>query len=190
MPARLVRVTLDKPSRDGDPHIELLTNLPNHVSGLRVADAYRTRWDIEVTFAEIRKILSGEIGSLGHPRAALLAFCLALIAYNALSMIKSAMRATHGSKKVDEEVSLYYVAHNVQSEWRALEVFADVNDWIARFSRLTPTQLAKYLKHVSQQLNLTRLQKHARGPKKPQPPRTHNSRKPHVSTSRLLKLIT
>jgi IS4 transposase len=185
-PARLIRVVLDNPTRDEDREIELFTNLPKRVSALSVAEAYRKRWDIEVTFSDVEGLLSGEIESLGSPRAALLAFCLALIAYNAISVIKTAMRTIHGDTKVEEEVSLYFVAHLVQSDWRALEVFAEADDWMQRFSSLTPAQIARYLKHVCQQQDLAKLKKHPRGPKKPQPKRKHDPKKPHVATARLL----
>jgi hypothetical protein len=35
----------------------------------------------------------------------LFAFCLALLAYNAVSIIKAALRREHGGQKVREEVS-------------------------------------------------------------------------------------
>lgn len=186
MPSRLVRVILNQPTRDGESEIELLTNLPKRVSAVRVADAYRKRWDIEVAFADVARLFHGEIETLGQPRAALLAFALALVAYNAMSTVKSAMRAVHGATKVDEEVSLYYVAIKVQSAWEALDIFAKPTDWSRRFSTISPLQLARYLKHVAAQLNLAQLRKHPRGPKKPKPIRTHDPKRPHVATARLL----
>ena len=187
MPARLVRVVLKEPTRDGDMEIELLTNLPARVSAVRVAEAYRKRWDIEVAFADIARLFNGEIESLGHPRAALLAFALALIAYNAMSTVKSAMRAVHGSTKVDQEVSLYYVAIKVQSAWEAIDIFTKPADWSRRFSNTSPLQLGRYLKRVATQINLAQLKKHPRGPKKPKPIRKHNPNQPHVATARIIK---
>lgn len=190
MPARWVRVALNQPTRDGDHEIELLTNLPPRVSALQVAEAYRRRWDIEVAFADVAQLFHGEIETLGHPRAALLAFALALIAYNAISLVKSAMRATHGSQRIDEELSLYFVAHKVQSHWEALDIFAQPDDWSRRFASLSPLQLSRYLQHVAGQVNLAHLKKHPRGVKKPQPTRKFIKSQPHVSTARLLKHAT
>ena len=55
-----------------------------------VADLYRRRWTIETAFAEMEKVLNGEINALGYPKAALFSFCMALVAYNVLSTVKGA----------------------------------------------------------------------------------------------------
>jgi len=47
---------------------------------------------------------------LGYPKAALFALCLALVAYNAVSLIKAALRSDHRRKKVYNEVSGYYLS--------------------------------------------------------------------------------
>ena len=88
---RRVTVVLDKPTRDGDGEIHMLTNVPvKHASARVVADLYRRRWTIETAFAEMEKVLNGEINTLGYPKAALFSFCMALVAYNVLSTVKGA----------------------------------------------------------------------------------------------------
>jgi len=42
---------------------------------------------------------------LAYPKAALCTFCLALLAYNAVSLLKAALRSHHGRQKVTDEVS-------------------------------------------------------------------------------------
>ncbi|MBV8432340.1 MAG: IS4 family transposase, partial [Solirubrobacterales bacterium] len=46
--------------------------------------------------------LDGEINTLGYPKAALFAFCVALVSYNVLSTVKAALRAVHGAAVITE----------------------------------------------------------------------------------------
>ena len=91
-----MRVALLEPTENGDTEIVLFSNLPASINALEIAEAYRKRWDIEVTFNHMDRMFAGEIPSLGHPRAALLAFCLALIAHHTISIIQASLRAEHG----------------------------------------------------------------------------------------------
>ena len=88
---RRVTVVLDKPTRDGDTELHLLTNCRSSTPVAVVADLYRRRWTIETAFAEMEKVLNGEITRLGYPKAALFSFCMALVAYNVLSTVKGAV---------------------------------------------------------------------------------------------------
>lgn len=88
---RRVKVRLEQPTRDGDWEIFILTNLPGEVaSALLVAQLYRQRWTLETLFQVLTETLSCEINTLGYPKAALFAFCMALVAYNVLSVVKAA----------------------------------------------------------------------------------------------------
>ena len=98
--ARSIRVRLKTQTRDGDREIELLTDLPTKITAELIAAAYRQRWRIETAFADLDRVFEGEIESLGHPQAALLAFALALVAYNTLGVVQAALRAVHGAEKV------------------------------------------------------------------------------------------
>src|SRR5215510_7649749 len=82
----------------------------SRASAAQVARLYGKRWSIETAFFEITTTLSCEINMLGYPKAALFTFCLALLAYNAVSLIKAALRSAHGRQKVNDEVSSYYLA--------------------------------------------------------------------------------
>ena len=78
---RRVTVLLDRPTRDGDTELHLLTNVPAKDARAKViADLYRRRWTIETAFQELEATLHGEINTLGYPKAALFAFCVALVA--------------------------------------------------------------------------------------------------------------
>lgn len=88
---RRVTVELKKPTRDGESTIHVLTNLPeNKADARKVADLYLRRWTVENAFQELGQALHSEIKMLGYPKAALLSFCVALLAYNVISVIKSA----------------------------------------------------------------------------------------------------
>src|SRR3954462_5010919 len=118
---RRVSVVLDRPTRDGDAEIHLLTNLPARDAHAEViARLYRRRWTIETAFQELEATLDGEIVTLGYPKAALFAFCVALVSYNVLSTAKAALRSVHGEAVVADEVSGYYVADEVRMTHRGM----------------------------------------------------------------------
>lgn len=95
--ARRLVVRLHQATRDGDPEIAVLTNLPKDVAaGVPVAELYRDRWTLETRFQSLTMMLDGGLKALGHPRAAWFGFAVALAAYNALSTVQAALRATHG----------------------------------------------------------------------------------------------
>jgi len=183
---RRITVVLDKRTRNGDREIRVLTNLPVKVaSAKRVAELYRKRWTLETAFQELEATLSGEIETLGYPKAALFAFCTALVAYNLLSAVKAALRAAHGHERVQNEVSGYYIADEVRGTFRGMMIAIPQPHWEA-FRTLTPGQLAATLLALAAQVRLSAFRRHPRGPKKPVTPRTRYVTRTHVSTARLL----
>ena len=84
---RRITVALDEPTRNGDAEIHVLTDLTaKQAKATRVAELYRKRWTIEDRFYELAQTLDGEPNTLGYPAAALFAFCLALVASNAVAL--------------------------------------------------------------------------------------------------------
>jgi len=80
-----------EPTRDGDTEIHLLSHVPvAEARAGKLAVVYGNRWSIETAFFAITTTLSCEMQTLGYPKAALCAFCLALVAYKAVSVIKAA----------------------------------------------------------------------------------------------------
>jgi IS4 transposase len=70
-------VHLEKPTRDAEREIRILTNLPEEAADARkVAELCRKRWRIEAAFHALSETLQSEIKTLAYPPAALLA-CLA-----------------------------------------------------------------------------------------------------------------
>jgi hypothetical protein len=182
---RRVRLTLDRPTRDGDGVIEVLTNLPAEVAAATVAELYRGRWSVEGLFLRLTTVLKCEVNTLGYPPAALFGFCVALAAGNVYAAVKAAVRAAHGAEAAGE-VSDYHVAVEVSGVCPGLgiavpdEAWAAVGGWPAR-------QMATWLVGLARGADLRRYRKATRGPKKPRPPRTRFAEARHVATSRLLK---
>ena len=186
--ARRVRLTLDEPTRDGDGELCLLTDLPAEAaSAAVVADLYGGRWQVEGAFGELTTALRCEVETLGYPRAALFAFRLALLAYNAVSLVRSAMAAAHGGREaVDATVSTYQMSREVAATARGMEVAVPAEAWAA-FAAMTPRRFARALVALARRMEMRRYRKYPRGPKKKRPPpREHGRRSKHVSTARLL----
>jgi len=185
---RRITVVLDRPTRDGDTEIHIVTNLPAQDARARtIAELYRKRWTIETAFAELEATLNGEVETLGYPKAALFAFCVALVAYNLLSVVKAALRSVHGAKVVTEEISGYYLADEVAGTYRGMMIAIPEDEW-AVFHDLSPEMLGRVLQELARQVRLSEYRKHPRGPKKSQPKRRVEGQQNHVSTAKLLKM--
>jgi IS4 transposase len=181
---RRIRLVFDKPTADGTREIYLLTNLPPKVTAVTVAELYHNRWSIERAFGELTLSLRGEIDTLGYPRAALLAYAIALVTYNLLAVVKAALRVAHGAEQVQDKVSFYYFANEVAGTWQGMEIAVPARHWNSRFADLSPRQLAIQLKQIAGHAQLRCYRKHPRGPKKPSPKRRGTAT--HVSTARLI----
>jgi hypothetical protein len=91
LPLRRLTLALKEPTRDGDTALHLLPNVPAQEARARpLVGVDGKRWTIETAFLELTTTLSCEMRTLGYPKAALCAFCLALVAYNAVAVIKAA----------------------------------------------------------------------------------------------------
>jgi hypothetical protein len=187
MEARRITVELKKPTRDGDREIHLLTNLSASVANARsVADLYLRRWTVEKAFQELDQALNGEIKTLGYPQAALLSFCVALLTYNVVSVVKSGLAAVHQAALPRETISGYYLAGELAAAYHGMMIAVPPAQWTRHFASLTPAALARVLKTLAAKVRADRFRKNIRGPKKPPPKRTYDKRHPHVSTARIL----
>jgi Transposase DDE domain len=183
---RRVTVKLKKPTRDGDPEIHVLTNLPaSRVSAVDVAKLYQERWTLEAAFNELTLHLRCELNTLGYPKAALFAFCVAVCCYNLLATIKGAMRGAHGEDVMKNNVSSYFLTDEINSNYKGMMVALPPEEWTA-FQALTTTTVAAHLKRWARGMDLGNYPKHTRGPKKPAT-RRPNAKFQHVSTWKLLQ---
>ncbi len=182
---RRITVHLYEPTRDDETEIHLLTNLPKKVSAFRVAEIYRKRWTIETAFQEMAASLEGEVETLGYPRAALFAFCMALVSYNVVSVVMAALRVAHGAETVEDRVSFYYLCDEVSHTYRGLMIAVSDEYWTKNYATLTANQIARELVRIAKTIKLSRYRKHKRGPKKPGK-KMNKKRRNHVSTARVL----
>src|SRR5262249_4798107 len=133
----------------------------------------------------ITTTLACAINTLGYPKAALLTFCLALLAYNAVSLIKAALRSAHGRQKINDEVSSYYLSLEMSRTYDGMMMAIPAPHW-ALFRALSAKECAHTLRDLASSVQLSRYQKHPRGPKQPPPERTAYRSGQHVSTAKLL----
>ena len=127
---RRIRVVLKKATRDGDKVLYLLTNLSKTAAHAKqIAEMYRKRWTIETAFQELEAHLHSEINSLGYPKAALFGFCVALLAYNVLAVVKAALRSVHGEEKIANEVSGYYLAGHLGRTYDGMMIAVPEEHW-------------------------------------------------------------
>jgi hypothetical protein len=185
---RRVTLVLDRPTEQGDTEIHLLTNLPRRVaSASQVAVAYRLRWKVENAFQELEQALESEIRTLAYPQAALLAFCIALVTYNLLSVVKSSLVKQHGDVVPRERLSSYYLAEEISACYGGMLIAVPARTWRDRFSALAPRAMARVLQQLASAVHPDRFRKVPRGPKKPRPKRTSGRIQTHVSTAQLLR---
>ena len=186
MRVRRITLKLREPTRDGDTELHILSNVPlPRASAAHLARLYGKRWSIETAFFEITTTLACEINTLGYPKAALFTFCLALLAYNAVSLIKAALRSAHGRQQVNDEVSGYYLALEIGRTYDGMMIAIPTPHW-AFFRALSDKEFADALRELASSVNLSRYQKHPRGPKKKPPKRMPYENGKHVSTAKLL----
>jgi hypothetical protein len=182
---RRITIELDSPTRDGDTEIHILSNLPSRVRAKVIARLYQKRWTIEAAFQELTVALKCEINTLAYPKAALFGFCVALLAFNILSVVKAALRAVHGVEKIETVLSSFYLADEIAGTYRGMMIAIPEKHWVV-FATMTTAQLVRVLKELAKRVDLSKLKKHTRGPKKPKPPRRRKRGVTHVATARIL----
>ena len=187
---RRIELHLDTPTEDGDTVIRLLTNLPKEkVDAKQVAQLYRRRWRIETMFQRLESVLNSEITTLGQPRAALLAFGVAVLAYNVLAVLQTAVTTQHKLDQASQiELSAYYLAVEIRAHYAGMMVAVALTAWQA-YDAMTPEQLAQTLLQIAGKADPRRLRKHARGPKvaKRKGYVSASEARKHVSTARVLQ---
>lgn len=180
---RRIVLPLEKPTRDGDTELILLTNVPDAVAADDLCQAYAGRWQIEVHYQRLTQQLHCEPPGLNYPRAALFAFAMSVIAGNALAVVQAALRQQHGEEAV-HELSYHALVLNVAQIWLGMAIVMPTEKW--HFVRcMNASTLAQWLSSLAQHVPMTRFRRARRGPKKPHP-KTEPSKHHHYSTKRLL----
>jgi IS4 transposase len=183
---RRIRLVLDIPTRGKDEELFLVTDVPAaRASAPALADAYRRRWALENVFQALTEALRCEIDTLAYPKAALFGFCVALVAYNVLAVVRAALRSEHGTEAVETKASTRHMADEVASTYAGMMIALPAPAW-APYGRLGVAGMVAFLREAASQAWLAKYPKATRGPKKPQPRKTSGRTNHHVSTARLL----
>ncbi len=185
---RRIELELDDPTEDGDTTIRLLTNLPEQAfDACAAARLYRRRWSVENLFQRLESVLKSEVRTLGYPRAALLAFATAVLAYNVLATIQAAVGAAHDLPAAGIELSSYFVAGDVKAYYAGMMVAVPPATW-ATFEATSVAELSDELRHIAAHVDPRSLRKHPRKSK----PKVSKGYAPaasvrrHVATARVL----
>jgi IS4 transposase len=186
---RRIEIRLKKPTEDGDTVIRLLSNLPaTELSACEIATLYRRRWRIEAMFQRLESVLNSEIAALGHPRAALLAFGVAALAYNVLAVVGAAVNRQHELDATKLELSMYFIAMEIKAHYAGMMIAIALDVW-QPFDAMTTAQLSASLLEIAAHVDPRTLRKHPRAAKpkiaKGSVPLRVASR--HVSTARVLR---
>ena len=183
---RRIRLVLFEPTRDGETEIVMLTNLSKKsASAIVCCNLYRDRWGVEGAFLEMTQCLACEINTLCYPKAAIFAFCLAAMLYNAVSLMKSTIASVHGEEAV-ENMSWYYAYMETQSVWSGMAIALPFEYWSHRFDTMPDREFCKYLKGLSGKINMSKFVKSRRGPKK-KVTKKQDPKVNHVSTFKILQ---
>jgi len=127
---RRICLKLKETTRDGEKEIAIITNLSEKLASARkITELYRSRWTIETAFQYLAEYFNSEINTLGYPRAALFGFCVALVSYIILSVIKAALGGVHGTKVIENQVSGYYIADEISGTYRAMMIAISDKHW-------------------------------------------------------------
>jgi hypothetical protein len=123
---------------------------------------------------------------IGGAHTALFGFAMALVAGNALAVVRGSIRAVHG-REAEGELSGYYLADEIGHDYRTLMKYLPAEQWVG-WRELAPVTMSRLLLAVAQHVNLKALTRNKRGEKKPPTVKpVYNKQHKHYSTSRLLK---
>jgi IS4 transposase len=186
---RRIELHLDEPTEDGDRVIRLLTNLPKSLKAKQLARLYRRRWRIENLFQRLESVLHSEVRTLGVPGAALLAFGVALLVYNVLALLQTAVRVKHARtlEQAQMELSTYYIAAEIRVHYAGMLIAVAASTWDS-CQTLSDKQLAGLLLKLASNVDPGRFRSHPRGPKvvKKKGYVSRRTVSSHVATARLL----
>jgi IS4 transposase len=184
---RRIDIVLDTPTDAGDTTLALWSNLPEDITAATLARLYRKRWRIEGMFGRLESVLHSEIKTLGHPRAALLGFAVAVLAYNVLALLKAVTEQAHRATHPELDVSTYHLTVEIVSGYESMimllpsEYLPSADD--------DPRRLLERLLQLAGRLSPKQLATSKRGPKKSRAKTGYVDgvvARSHVSTARVI----
>jgi IS4 transposase len=164
---RRIELHLDEHTEGGDRVIRLLSNVPkSRCTAPQLARTYRRRWKIENMFQRLESVLHSEVRTLGAPRAALLAFGVAVVAYNVLSLIQLAVQAQHADTLAEKKVELstFYIAEQIREAYPGMLVAIPPAQW-AGYESTSIKALVEKLLDLAVRIDPMRIRSHPRKPK-------------------------
>lgn len=184
---RRIEITLHTPTESGDQAIVLWSNLPSEIDAATIARWYRKRWHIEGMFGRLEPVLNSEIKTLGHPRAALLGFAVAVLAYNVLALLKQFIEPTHRHSHQQLDVSTFHMAVDIASDYGLMLRMLPSEHWPRADD--DPRQLVDRLLLLASRMSARQLSTSKRKPKNAQAKDYVDGAiaRSHVSTARILK---
>lgn len=184
---RRIELTLHTPTESGDQAIVLWSNLPPEIDAATIARLYRMRWRIEGMFQRLESVLHSEIKTLGHPRAALLGFAVAVLAYNVLALLKQLIEHAHRHSHPELDVSTYHLAVDIASDYGTMQRMLPPERLPCADD--PPQQLLERLLRLASRMSPKQLATSKRKPKSAQAKGYVDGAiaRTHVSTARVLK---
>src|SRR3712207_5062465 len=161
---RRIELALDTPTEAGESVIRLWSNLPEQVDARQIAQLYRRRWCVEGMFQRLEAALHSEIRSLGHPRAALLGFAVAVLAYNVLALLQRCIERAHQDTNPALQVSAYHLALQIRSGYEGRIIALPAEQW-SSYGDDDPAALAKHLTRLARNIVPRRIANSPRAPK-------------------------
>jgi hypothetical protein len=122
---RRIVLHLFEKTRAGEPTLALLTNLPAQVTAGRTlppAVENRARISVPDRVAALRTEILGQAAGL------LVRLCMALVASNALAVVRANLRQAHGVEQ-EAEVSGYYLADEMAADYRTVMKYLPAEQW-------------------------------------------------------------
>jgi hypothetical protein len=113
----------------------------------------------------------------------LFGFCLAVVAYNVVSVVKAALRAAHGKEFVEEQ--LYYVTLEVAQVHADMNIAIPEEHWTI-FRRMSAKEFATTIVELARRMDLRKYTKHKRPPTKHPTKKISGKKIKHVSTAKIL----
>ena len=163
-PWRRIELALDTPTEAGESVIRLWSNLPEQIDARQIARLYRTRWRIEGMFQRLEAALHSEIRSLGHPRAALLGFTVAVLAYNVLALLQRCIERVHQDTGPALEVSAYHLALQIRSGYEGMLIALPAEQWLS-YDDADPAVLVDRLTRLARNIVPRQVASSPRAPK-------------------------
>lgn len=165
---RRIEIQLQVPTEAGDQSIALWSNLPASIDAATIAQLYRKRWRIEGLFGRLESVLHSEIRTLGHPRAALLGFAAAVLAFNVLALLKRCVEQAHCERAPGLDVSSYHLGVHVASDYQGMLIALPSEVW-QPWCEASGEEVAQHLLRLAGKVNPRSVATAKRGPKKEKP---------------------